>query len=227
MVPSLLSFCIDMFAVALFSIYVTSTILIIGITPMQWIEQVIVILSMPVMLIFSLGLALVIGKARLHGLKKETIFFDCAGLEWMQMGTVLPVGWMALMAILPRVVPIYQVILMAVPVIGWFTWSLVFTLLFPLLYIVNDKGLWVRSWGAFYSIPFSEIVAIQFLPESHAMLPSPNTRPITRWHNYVCIEYRIGPKMARRVWKKYLTPSDPALLMETLHGHMARHQQAR
>jgi len=35
MVPSLLSFCIDMFAVALFSIYVTSTILIIGITPMQ------------------------------------------------------------------------------------------------------------------------------------------------------------------------------------------------
>lgn len=227
MAPSLLSFCVDMSAVALFAIYVASTIFVIGIYPLQWIEQVILILSMPVMLIFSLGLALVIGKARFHGLKKEAIFFDCAGLEWMQMGTVLGVGWMALLTILPRQVPIHQVILLAVPVIGWFTWSLVFTLLFPLLYIVNDEGLWVRSWGAFYLIPFSEIVAVQFLPEPHAMLPSPNTRPISRWHNFICIEYRIGPKMARRVWKKYLTPSDPALLMEILRAHMTQHQQAR
>lgn len=225
MPPSFLLFFIDSSPIAVSAIYVAQMLLVLGIHPLSRVDQVLLILSMPLVFAFSLALAFVIEKARLHSMKKEAVLFDRVGYEWTQMGTVVGFGWIALSLILPQEVPIHQYILMVVPVLGWFAWSIVFMLLFPLLYILTDEGIWIRSWGAFYLVPFSEIVTVQYLSESRAMLPSPSTRPITRWHGFVFIEYGIGRKMARRIFRKYLTPSDPALFMKTLSAHMAQRQK--
>lgn len=222
MVPSLLSFCADMAAVTLYLVYTAYMILVIGVFPLKWVEQDALLLSMPIMFVFCLALAIVIGKARLHSIKKEAVLFDSAGCEWLQLGTILGVGWMVFLFILPQEVPVHQYVLMLFPLVGWFAWSLVFVLLFPLLYIVTDEGLWIRSWGAFYVVRLSDVVAMQFLSKSRVMLPAPGTRPITRCHSFVFIEYGTGHKMARRIRKKYLTPSSPASFMEILSAHMAR-----
>lgn len=222
MAPSLLSFCVDMAAVALYVMYTACMILTIGVFPLRWAEQAALILSMPFVFVFCLALAVVVGKARLHGIRKTSVLFDCAGYEWLQLGTILGVGWIVLLFILPREVPTLQYVLMLFPVVGWFAWSVVFMLLFPLLYIITDEGLWIRSWGAFYVVPFSEVGTVRFLPEPRFMFPTPGTRPITRCNSFVFIEYGIGRKMARRLRQKYLTPSNPALFMEVLSAHMAR-----
>lgn len=224
MPPSYLSFFVDGFPFLVFWFYVLQIIFVPGIYSLGPVDQVVYILSIPLMIGLSLALAFFIGRARLRSLKKETLLLDRVRYQWeFLLSPVLGLGWLPLTMILLQVIPLDQALLVVFLVLGWVAWGIAFMLLLPLLYILTDEGLWIRSMGIFFFVPFSKILNVQYLPESRVMFPTPLTRPIARWHNYVFIEHAIRRKLAYQILKKYLTPSDPALFLEILSSQMKQH----